>query len=136
MPGCAPAEMEGSYNRAVVREVRDKVIVITGASSGIGRETALLLGREGARVVLVARRHARLEDIRNEIEKYGSTALSLALDLAQPENVQRMIEETRRRFGRIDVLINNAAFGFFGTVENTSLSVAREIFALNFESPL
>ena len=118
------------------RSIKDKVIVITGASSGIGKETALLLGRQGARLVLVARREPLLELIRNEIEKSGGTALNLVLDLSQRVNVQRMIGETYARFGKIDVLINNAAFGFFGSVEKTPSSVVREIFALNFEAAL
>jgi short-subunit dehydrogenase len=118
------------------RNIKDKVIIITGASSGIGKETALLLGLEGARLVLVARREALLNQIRNQIEKSGAVATCLALDLAQPENIDVMISKTRERCSRIDVLINNAAFGFFGTVENTPSSVVHEIFKLNFEAPL
>src|SRR5262249_10858891 len=98
------------------REIRNKVAIITGASMGIGRETALLRGRGGAQVVLVAWRDSLLREIQGEIEKTGSTALCLALDLTERENVSRMITAAHERFGRIDILINNAAFGFFGTV--------------------
>src|SRR5215471_9837276 len=120
----------------MARPIRDKVILITGASSGIGKETALLLGREGARLILVARRAPLLKQISHDIEKSGGKTHCLVLDLTQPENVERMIAETRERFGRIDVLINNAAFGFFGSIEKTPASVVREIFALNFEAAL
>jgi len=120
----------------VTREIADKVIIITGASSGIGKETALLLGRERARLVLVARRGEILEQIRSEIRTFGATAECLVLDLRQRENVSRMVSEPLARLPRIQFLINNAGFGFFGTVENTPASVVQEIFALNFEAPL
>jgi len=118
------------------RQIANKVIIITGASTGIGRETALLLGREGARLVLVARREALLQEIRKQVEASGGNALCLPLDLTDSANVERMIVVALEHFGRIDVLINNAGFGFFGTVEHTTSAVVREIFALNFHAAL
>src|ERR1700726_3189606 len=118
------------------REIRNSVILITGASSGIGRATALLLGRAGARLVLVARRRNLLDEIRSEIEKQGGTAICMELDLTRREDVRRMIEESHTRFGRLDVLINNAAFGYYGTVENTPHAVMDEMLELNLAAPL
>ena len=118
------------------RQIAGKVIIITGASSGIGKETALLLARERARLVLVARRGALLEEISGRIRESGATAACFVLDFSQRENISRVISETVAQFGRIDVLINNAGFGFFGTVEKTPASVVQEIFALNFEAAL
>src|SRR5262245_44067184 len=118
------------------RSIAGKVIVVTGASSGIGRETALLLGKQRARLVLVARRKDHLEQIRREVEPAGARVLNLPLDLTDRDAVHEMISRTNEEFGRIDVLINNAGFGFFGTVEKTPHIVVREIFALNFEAPL
>ena len=118
------------------RSIANKVIIITGASSGIGRATALALAQERARVVLVARRQNLLTELEEEIRKRGGRALSMTLDLRRREQIERMIGSTRNHFGRVDVLINNAGFGYFGTVENTPLSVVREIFDLNFEAPL
>jgi short-subunit dehydrogenase len=112
----------------MVRQIAGKVIIVTGASSGIGKATALALAREGAQLLVVARRKHRLEEI--------AGAVPLALDLSRREEVETMIRVARQRFGRIDVLINNAGFGFFGTVENTPPHVIREIFDLNFEAPL
>lgn len=117
-------------------DLRGKVIIITGASSGIGRAAALALGREKTRLVLVARRRELLDRLAAEIGSNGGSAEPLALDLAQRENVERMMRAAHERFGRIDVLINNAGFGYYGTVEKTPQSIVREIFDLNFEAPL
>ena len=117
-----------------MRDIAGKIIIITGASSGIGRATALALAREPAQLVLVARRHDRLAALEEEIRKAGGIATSMVLDLRQKDQVETMIRSTRDRFGRIDVLINNAGFGFLGSVEKTPAAVVREIFDLNFEA--
>ena len=117
----------------MARTIEGKVIIVTGASSGIGRALALALGRERARLVLVARRQGRLNELQAEI---GGETLSLPLDLRDRAKVEQMIRSTKDRFGRIDVLVNNAGFGFLGSVESTPQSVVREIFDLNFEAPL
>ena len=117
----------------MARTIKDKVVLITGASSGIGRATALALGREGAKLVLVARRENRLKELEQEI---GGDLLSLILDLGDKRQVEQMIRAAHDRYGRIDVLINNAGFGFLGSVESTPHAVVREIFDLNFEAPL
>jgi len=119
-----------------VRTIADKVIIITGASSGIGRATALALGRRGAKLMLVARRAPLLASLESQVKQDGGTATSMALDLRDRAHVEQMIVDTRERFGRIDVLINNAGFGYWGTVEETPAAVVREIFDLNFEAPL
>jgi uncharacterized protein len=118
------------------RTIVDKVIIVTGASSGIGRATALALARAGAKLVLVARREALLASLEEEVRKRGGDAMVMTLDLRDRAQVEKMIHSTRDRFGRIDVLINNAGFGYWGTVEETPSSVVREIFDLNFDAPL
>jgi short-subunit dehydrogenase len=118
------------------RNIANRVILITGASSGIGRATAIALAREQAKLVLVARRGKLLADLEQEVRGAGGTAVSIVLDLRLRRNVETMIRAALGRFGRIDVLINNAAFGFYGSVESTSPEVVREIFDLNFEAPL
>jgi short-subunit dehydrogenase len=120
----------------MVRTIADKVIIITGASSGIGKAAALALAQEKAQLVLVARREKLLADLEAEVRARGGKAVSLVLDLRERPAVETMIRTTRERFGRIDVLINNAAFGFYGSVENTPESVVKEIFDLNFDAPL
>jgi short-subunit dehydrogenase len=118
------------------RSIAGKVIIITGASSGIGRATALALAKERPRLVLVARRQDLLESLEELIIASGADARILTLDLRLKENVETMVRWTHETSGRIDVLINNAGFGFFGTVEETPAAVVREIFDLNFEAPL
>lgn len=85
-----------------------KVIVITGASSGIGEATARLLAASGHRVVLGARRTERLEALASEIRAQGGEALYQAVDVSQREQVEHLIHAAREQFGRVDVLINNA----------------------------
>src|SRR5688572_15596241 len=128
--------ISGYIIQAMARSITDKVVIITGASSGIGRATALALGKEKAKLVLVARRQNLLGSLEEEIRKAGSTAVSMPLDLGQRDQVELMIRSTHERFGRIDVLINNAGFGYWGTVEETPAPIVREIFDLNFEAPL
>ena len=118
------------------QHVADKIIIITGASSGIGRATALALARERATLVIVARRRHLLVQLEEEIRRAGGAAFSLNLDLGQRTNVETMVRSTCDRFGRIDVLINNAGFGFWGTVENTPQAAVRDIFDVNFAAPL
>jgi len=92
-------------------EVKGKAVVVTGASSGIGEATARMFGRQGARVVLAARRVDRLEAVARDIEAAGGEALVVAADLSRLEDIQALIDRTLERFGRIDVLVNNAGFG-------------------------
>ncbi|MCC6187860.1 MAG: SDR family oxidoreductase [Anaerolineales bacterium] len=90
-----------------------QVVVVTGASSGIGEATARLFGRAGARVVLAARRLERLEALAAEIEALGggAAAAPVAADVSRLADIQNLVEQALARFGRIDVLFNNAGFG-------------------------
>jgi short-subunit dehydrogenase len=119
----------------VPRPLLDKVIIVTGASSGIGRAIAIALAAERSKLALVARRERLLVSLKDEVQSKGGTAIVLPIDLSRPDNVKKMIRATQDQFGRIDVLINNAGFGFYGSVENTPPDVAREIFDLNFDAP-
>lgn len=94
-------------------EVRGKVVVVTGASSGIGEATAREFGREGAKVVIAARRVDRLESLAKEITAMGTEAEALVVqaDLSKLDDIQSLIAKTLEKFGRIDVLVNNAGFG-------------------------
>jgi uncharacterized protein len=101
-------------------DVKGKVVIITGASSGIGEATARQFGREGARVVLAARRLDQLESLAREIHDLGTGAETLVVqaDLSKLEDIRSLIRQTLDRFGRIDVLVNNAGFGRLDWLEN------------------
>lgn len=89
-------------------QIAEKVIVITGASGGIGEATARLLASQGARVVLGARRSERLEALVADIRSQGGTAEYRATDVVREEDVQALVDLALERFGRVDVLVNNA----------------------------
>ncbi len=94
-------------------DIKDKVVIVTGASSGIGAAAALEFGREGAKVVLAARRFERLQAVAHEIElmNTGAQALVVRTDISKFEDIERLVNQTLAAFGRIDVLVNNAGFG-------------------------
>lgn len=87
---------------------KSKVIIITGASSGIGEATAKLLAQNGAKVVLAARREDRLQSIVNEIKEAGGEAVYLQTNVASSEDMQKLAQFALNQYGRIDVLVNNA----------------------------
>jgi short-subunit dehydrogenase len=98
-------------------DVHGKVVIVTGASSGIGEATAREFGRAGAKVVLAARRADRLEALAQEIQAMGTEALPVPMDLSRLEHIQALIDRTLEEFGRIDVLVNNAGIGRLGWLE-------------------
>ncbi len=105
-----------------------KVWLITGASTGLGRVLAEYLLGVGARVVATAR---KVEQLRELGEKYPETALTLGLDVTRQESVDAAVAATVERFGRIDVLVNNAGFGMVGAVEESAEGEFRPMFETN-----
>lgn len=89
--------------------VKDRVAVVTGASQGIGRATALLLAEHGARLVLAARNAEKLAAAAEEIKKKGGEALVVPMDVASEEQIKAGFARALEKFGRIDILVNNAA---------------------------
>jgi len=108
-----------------------KIIIITGASSGIGRATALALAREGVHVVIGARRMDRLEEVAEAIRRAGGQARALQTDVTRPHEVSRLVGEAITAFGRLDILVNNAGLGYFGRLESVPLEEARRLFEVN-----
>ena len=100
---------------------KDKVIVITGASSGIGEASAEEFAKRGANIVLVARRKDKLEKVEKNLAKYPVKILSLICDVSEKEQVKKMVEKVLETFPQVDVLINNAGFVIYGKVEELSI---------------
>jgi short-subunit dehydrogenase len=88
--------------------VKGRTVLITGASSGIGKSTAIKLGKAGGTVLLVARRQEKLDEVAAEVEHHGGTAYVHTCDLSDPDDVDRMAGEVLARHDRVDVLVNNA----------------------------
>jgi NADP-dependent 3-hydroxy acid dehydrogenase YdfG len=95
-------------NNPLNNNIEGKVVVITGASSGLGEATARLLSAQGAMVVLGARRVDRLQSLAEELIKKGGKALAMATDVTKHEQVKRLVDAAVQTYGRIDVMINNA----------------------------
>ena len=107
------------------------VALVTGASSGIGRATALQLAREGATVVLVARRGDRIAELASAIEDTGGTAWALPTDITRREEAEAAIAATVERFGRLDILVNNAGYMILGSVADADVAAWEQMIAVN-----
>lgn len=112
-------------------EIKNKVVLITGASSGIGAGAALRLAREGAKVALAARRKDLLEGLAAEITAQGGTALPLQIDVTDRLAIQDMVNETVAKYGQLDVLVNNAGLGFSADVKDIDPAKLRMQIAVN-----
>jgi short-subunit dehydrogenase len=111
-------------------ELAGKVVLITGASEGIGAACVRALRDKGARVSVTARREEKLREVA------GADGVITAGDILQPETQRAAVEATVERFGRLDVLINNAGAGLYGRSWDTPLDEARRMFELNLFAPL
>lgn len=116
--------------------VDGKVIIITGASSGIGAATAKLLARNGARVILGARRTARLEAIVKDIHAEGGTAQYQTLDVTQRSQMESIVQFAQRQFGRLDVLINNAGVMPLSTLDQLRVEEWESMIDVNIRGVL
>lgn len=112
--------------------LRNKVVVITGASAGIGRACALSFAREGCHVVIAARRQERLAQVQEQVEDLGARCLSVPTDVADPAQVQRLLDATLEHFGRVDVWINNAGYGLAASIELTTPEEMEQIWRVNY----
>ncbi|MCK5316167.1 MAG: SDR family NAD(P)-dependent oxidoreductase, partial [Anaerolineales bacterium] len=87
---------------------QDKIVIITGASSGIGRVTAIEMAKRGAHVALAARRQNLLEEVAAEIRAVGQEALVLPTDVTDISQIERLVSEVVNHWGRVDILVSNA----------------------------
>ncbi len=114
------------------RKKEQSVAIVTGASSGIGKATALAFARRKYAVVIAARREDPLEQLRKECEACGAACLAVPTDVSQQEQVEALVEAAVQRFGRVDVMVNNAGYGVHARVHETTADQMRRIFDTNF----
>src|SRR5262245_24936628 len=113
-----------------------QVVLLTGASEGIGRALALELAQQRLSLVLAARNRERLEEVRGECEARGSAALSVPTDLLDPQQRQSLVDATLARFGRLDVLINNAGATMWSRLDALAdLGTLERLIDINYLSP-
>jgi short-subunit dehydrogenase len=111
--------------------LNDRVVIVTGASSGMGRSLAFAFARRAARVVLVARREEHLEAVRREIEPYTTDVLVIPADLTDETQLQEVVDRTLGAFGRIDVLVNNAGTSQGGLLQDQDPAQIEHLLRLN-----
>ncbi|RLQ97374.1 SDR family oxidoreductase [Falsibacillus albus] len=111
----------------------DQIAIVTGASRGIGRETAIQLAKEGAKLVVVGSSKEIFKTADHLKEIGYPDAFAVQADVSSEEEVNRVIEEAKNAFGKIDILVNNAGIGFFKSVEDTSADEWKKVFDVNVQ---
>jgi short-subunit dehydrogenase len=116
----------------ILDRMKDKIVIITGASSGIGKALAYEFGIKGATVVLAARNFTNLQEIVADLGKLGINSLAVQTDVTIESDCQRLIEKTLEHFGKIDVLINNAGISMRALFIDSELDVLRRLMDTNY----
>ena len=125
--GAAGGQLKPGGVRKIHMDIKDKVVVVTGASQGIGRAAAEYLGAHGAKVVLAARSVGEIEALAKDLPD----ALAIATDMRKPGDILNLMDKTLAKYGRIDILINNAGQGMYGPVESIDIDKYKDIMELN-----
>jgi short-subunit dehydrogenase len=109
-----------------------RVVAITGASAGIGRATAMRLGRDGAAVAICARRADKLHAAAAELAAAGGEPLAVVADVTHERDMDTFVSAARDRFGRLDAIVCNAGFGIYGTIDTLTADQMRELMDVNY----
>jgi NADP-dependent 3-hydroxy acid dehydrogenase YdfG len=117
---------------AQLKPISEQVIVITGASSGIGLATALMAAKRGAKVVLAARSDETLADIVKKIQDDGGIAFAVCADVTVRADLEQIASQAISTFGRIDTWVNNAGVAIYGKLEDVPEADSRKLFDINF----
>ena len=102
-------------------DFKNKVVLITGASSGIGKQTAIEFAKLGSSIILVARRKNKLEQVENELKQFNVNTLVCACDVSKKDQVEELSKIVLQKFDSIDILVNNAGFAIYGSVSDLSI---------------
>ena len=103
-------------------DFKNKVVLITGASSGIGKQTAIEFAKLGSSIILVARRKNKLEQVENELKQFNVNTLVCACDVSKKDQVEELSKIVLQKFDSIDILVNNAGFAIYGSVSDLSIN--------------
>lgn len=128
--------MSGASYISLMQDIKNKVVVITGASSGIGRAIALNLARLGARLVLSARRDADLSDVLEEISSAGGEAIMKRADVSRRDDVAALVDAALDRYGRLDVIVSNAGIAPISPLSELRVDDWDAMVDINFKGAL
>ncbi|MFT5914608.1 MAG: NADP-dependent 3-hydroxy acid dehydrogenase YdfG [Flammeovirgaceae bacterium] len=112
-------------------KLKNKTAIITGASRGIGKEVAIQLAKKGVNTVLVARGKEDLKKLRNTITKLGAETLIVPADISEEQEVEKVMKKAIKRFGKVDIIINNAGIGVFKPVEEIETKEWDDVMQVN-----
>lgn len=112
-------------------QMQGQTVIVTGASAGLGRATASVFARAGANVVMVARRAQPLEAAAEGLRESGASVLAMAADIGRADEVERLVQRTLELFGRVDVLVNNAAIDHAAPIHELTVEQWNEVVAVN-----
>ncbi len=112
--------------------MKNKVVLITGATSGIGKALAFEFGRHGCKVAISGRREIELNEVKNELKKQGVGCFAIVGDVSIEADAKRMVDESVQYFGSLDVLINNAGISMRALFQDIELSVFKKVMDINF----
>lgn len=115
-----------------LRNIKEQVVVITGATSGIGLTTARMAAEQGAKLVLAARSGDALDQLASELRRTGTQVATVVADVGNPADVERIGQAALERFGRIDTWVNNAGISIFGRNEDIALDDMQRLFQTNY----
>lgn len=111
---------------------KDKVVLITGASSGIGKQTAIEFAKKGSKIILVARRKQKLEELEKELQRFNVTVMICQCDVSDKFQINKMSQEVLKKFDSVDILINNAGFAIYGSVSDLDIEEIESQMATNY----
>ena len=113
-------------------DFKDKTVLITGTSSGIGKETAIQFAKKGSNIILVARRKQKLEQIADDLKKFNITTLICECDVSDKLQVEKMSKLVLEKYDSVDILVNNAGFAIYGSVSDLTIEEIESQMATNY----